>query len=189
MPETTDQVSLFTVFEGWDGYNASLIRAIAPRSPEELAFRPAPGMRSVGEIAAHIAVGRIDWFRRMGAPGSMDLIVQLTSLFGPDEMAWIGALAGDAARIVEWLEASWAMVEANLRRWTVADLAVSHRQSYRGTVYAVSRQWVIWRILSHDIQHGGQLTIMLWRQGIEIPDLGDLGGHLTEPPIVAAEPA
>jgi hypothetical protein len=71
----------------------------------------------------------------------------------------------------------------------VADLAASHRQSYRGAVYAVSRQWVIWRILSHDIQHGGQLTIMLWRQGIEIPDLGDLGGHLTEPPIVAAEPA
>jgi hypothetical protein len=54
-------------------------------------------------------------------------------------------------------------------------------------MYAVSRQWVIWRITSHDLHHGGELAILLGLQGIDIPDLGDQGGHLTELPL--AEPA
>ncbi len=49
-------------------------------------------------------------------------------------------------------------------------------------VYLVSRQWTIWRILSHDLHHGGQLAILLGLQGIDIPDLGERGGHLTELP-------
>ena len=49
-----------------------------------------------------------------------------------------------------------------------------------------SRQWTIWRILSHDLHHGGGLALLLGMQGIDIPDLGEQGGHLTEPPL--AEP-
>jgi uncharacterized damage-inducible protein DinB len=95
--------------------------------------------------------------------------------------------AGDAGALVEWLEATWKMVEATLKLWTVAELETTYRHTYRGQVYAVSRQWTIWRIMAHDIQHGGQLTVLLYLQGIEPLELGYLGGHLTEPPL--AEPA
>jgi uncharacterized damage-inducible protein DinB len=33
--------------------------------------------------------------------------------------------------------------------------------------------------LSHDLHHGGQIALMLGLQGIDVPELGDKGGHLT----------
>lgn len=33
--------------------------------------------------------------------------------------------------------------------------------------------------MSHDLHHGGQLALMLGLQGIDVPELGDKGGHLT----------
>jgi uncharacterized damage-inducible protein DinB len=42
---------------------------------------------------------------------------------------------------------------------------------------------VIWHVLAHDIHHGGELVVMLAMQGIEIPEMGDSGGHLTMPPL------
>jgi uncharacterized damage-inducible protein DinB len=75
------------------------------------------------------------------------------------------------------------MIEATLDQWTVADLATTYRHTWNGDTYAVSRQWTIWRILSHDIHHGGQLSLMLGMQGIEHFELGDLFGHITLPPL------
>ncbi len=40
--------------------------------------------------------------------------------------------------------------------------------------------------MAHDIQHGGQLTVMLGEQSIELPELGYLGGHLTEPSLAGS---
>jgi hypothetical protein len=72
MSSALQPVSLATVFEGWDGYQTSLVQAISPLTPEQLAWRPAPELRSVGEVARHISLGRITWFRRMEAPGSAE---------------------------------------------------------------------------------------------------------------------
>jgi len=76
------------------------------------------------------------------------------------------------------------MVESTLAHWTVDDLSHTYRHSYQGKIYAVSRQWTIWRIMAHDIHHGGQLSELLSMQGITPLELTLLGGHLTEPPIV-----
>jgi uncharacterized damage-inducible protein DinB len=76
------------------------------------------------------------------------------------------------------------MVAETLGQWTVENLTVTYRQPYQGKIYAVSRQWTIWRIMAHDIHHGGQLSELLAIQGIEPTELTGLGGHLTEPPIV-----
>ena len=134
-------------------------------------------MRSSGEIAAHIAEGRITWFSRMNAPGSAELAAEVNRL---DDL--IG-LVGNAAELVRWLDASWQMVAATLAAWTVADLAQTYRHPYQGQVFAVSYQWTIWRILAHDLHHGGELSATLGLQGIAVPELGDLGGHLTLPPL------
>lgn len=166
--------SLAAVFDGWDGYQISLVRAVAPLSREQLVWRPAARLRSVGEVAEHIASGRVDWFRRMDAPGSVELA---------DQIPPVGSLAEDSAQLVRWLDATWKMVEGTLAAWQVADLAKTYPHTYWGKTYAVSRQWTLWRIMSHDIHHGGQLSVMLASQGIDLPELGALGGHLTVPPL------
>jgi uncharacterized damage-inducible protein DinB len=181
----TETPSLRTIYSGWDGYHTSLVNAIRPLTKEQLAYRPEPLTRSVGDIAAHIAFGRIDWFHRMDAPGAAELVEQAAPWWQP----WgevNNAIAADAAEIVRWLDRSWGMIENTLTQWTIADLSQTFRQPYGGKVYAVPRQWVIWRIMAHDIHHGGQLSILLAEQGIELPELRDQGGHIVEVPL--AEP-
>ena len=46
-------------YRSWKDYQNTLKQAIAPLTPEQLALRAAPGLRSVGEIVAHrVARGR-----------------------------------------------------------------------------------------------------------------------------------
>jgi hypothetical protein len=87
------------------------------------------------------------------------------------------------------LETSWQMIETTLTTWTVADLAQTYRRVRwgDGKVYVISRQWTVYRILSHDLHHGGELALMLGLQGIDNPDFGERGGHLTELPLADPE--
>jgi uncharacterized damage-inducible protein DinB len=134
----------------------------------------------VDETASHIALGHMDWFQRMDAPGSAEPAAWATTGGSPAN------IAQDAAEIAKWLEASWQMIDLTLKSWTTADLARNYLHTYYGKTYAISCQWTIWRILAHDLHHGGELAVMLGMQGVEIPELGSLGGHLTVPP--QAEP-
>ena len=174
---------LKTVFEGWEGYNTSLVHAIEPLSQSQLEFRLASGISSVGEIVEHLALGRLEWFSRMKSPGSVEMWEQLKPRLNERGVLADRAIATDASSLVRLLNETWAMVERSLNEWTVDDIWETYEQPYQGVTYAVSRQWVLWRIMCHDIQHGGQLTILLRVQGIEPEELSDLGGHITVPPV------
>lgn len=180
--------SLAAIFAGWDGYQTSLVHAVAPLTAAQLAWRPAPQLRSVGELVRHIALGRITWFRRMEAPGSADVagrveVWQEDSDGNRQIVESAVDIAGDAGKLVEWLQATWAMIAQTLDRWDVADLAESYRHTWNEQTYAISRQWTVWRIFAHDIHHGGELSLMLGMQGIEAFELSVLGGHITLPPL------
>jgi uncharacterized damage-inducible protein DinB len=90
----------------------------------------------------------------------------------------------EASDLVHWLEATWGMIESTLKTWTVEDLKKTYRHTWRGDAYAISYQWTIWRIMAHDIHHGGELALTLGLQGIKTFELGDLGGHIISPPLV-----
>jgi uncharacterized damage-inducible protein DinB len=185
---TKDSNPLMSVYEGWDGYHRSIVGAVAPLNREQLAWRPADHLRSVGELVRHIALGRITWFLRMDPPGGQELSGRIDA-WDEDphgnryviEDAVTGA--GQAEELAEWLEASWRMIDLTLKSWTVDDLKLTYRHTWRGDTYAISRQWTIWRIMAHDIHHGGELALMLGMQGIENFELGGLGGHIIEPPL------
>lgn len=180
-----DDARLAFVYHGWDGFNTSLVRAVAPRRPEELAYRNPPEGRSVGQIAAHIAMGRVNWFSRLpDAPIAAEVARETEHLRGAAEQGAdaYASLATDAGALVHWLNRTWDMVQATLDTWTVQDLARTYPHTYWGKTYAVSCQWTIWRILTHDVYHGGQITVLLAEQGIVPDDLAALGGHITEPP-------
>ena len=178
---TETSIALSKIFDGWDGYNLSILHAIQPLTQEQLAWRPAPNLRSVGEVASHIAFGRIGWFSRMQAPGSQELKIKAEAL-GSES-----AIAGNKDEVARWLEDSWQMVANTLSQWTVQDLLRTIRQEYGGTVYLVSYQWIMWRIMTHDVHHGGEMAVMLGMQGVSLPELGDQGGHITWSPL-ADEP-
>jgi uncharacterized damage-inducible protein DinB len=187
---TKDGQSLAEIYDGWHGHQTSLVQAIEPLTPEQLGWRPAPRLNSVGELARHISLGRITWFVRMDAPGSAELAAQINTWEQDSDgnrhiVESALPITGQAAELVQLLESSWQMIERTLQNWTVSDLAQSYRHQWNGDIYAVSRQWTIWRILTHDVHHGGQIALMLGMQGIAVFELGDLFGHITLPPLAS----
>lgn len=184
----TSAHSLMAVYEGWDGYHRSLVAAVAPLTAQQLAWRPADHLRSVGEVVRHIALGRLAWFLGMDAPGSRELAGRI-SAWEEDQhgnryvIEEAMAIATEPEELVGWLEGTWQMIEQTLKGWTVDDLFKTYRHTWRGQTYAVSRQWTIWRIMAHDIHHGGELMVMLGMQGLKSFELGDLGGHTILPPL------
>ena len=180
--------SLATIYDGWNGHQTSLVNAIALLTPEQLRWRPAPHLQSIGELARHISLGRITWFARMGAPGSAAFVEQIPawetdSDGNRDIVERALPITEGAADLVDWLESTWQMIDATLNQWDVTDLAQIYHHRWNGQVYAVSRQWTLWRILTHDVHHGGQIALMLGTQGIEAFELGALFGHITFPPL------
>lgn len=181
MPEADPP--LIAVYRGWGGYQTSLVRAVENLTPEHLAFRAAPDSRSVGEIARHISTGRIDWFLRIAAPRSAELAAQIPEWnYDPhgNRYAKEDFISLNTPDLTRWLKVTGAMVQTTLEQWRVSDLERTYRHTFRGTTYTVSYQWTIWRILSHDIHHGGQLSELLYMQNVDLPDLGWQGGHIVE---------
>ncbi|MEZ4618805.1 MAG: hypothetical protein R2867_25275 [Caldilineaceae bacterium] len=58
------------------------------------------------------------------------------------------------------LDESWAFVEGCLQRWTPDD-AKTFPDEWDGQVYQVSRSWVIYHVLEHDLHHGGEVSLLL----------------------------
>ncbi len=192
MPTTSP--SLKSIYEGWDSHQQALMHAITPLLPEQLAWRPAPNQSSVYELIGHIAGSRLWWFYKMHAPGSTALARQIApwadetfdAADSNDLSRWLAAniqleesLAKTPSESITWLESTWQMIDLTLNTWTVEDLAQTYQHIRENNMYTVTRQWTIWRILSHDLHHGGQIALILGLQGITVPELGDRGGHLT----------
>ncbi len=183
--------SLATIFDGWDGYQSSLVHAIGPLTPEQLRWHPTGDLRTVGQLARHISLGRLTWFMRMDAPGSAKLSGQISAWETDSDgnrhiVEDAIAITEDAAALVKWLESTWVMIAATLQQWQVTDLSRTYRHTWNGATYANSVQWTMWRILTHDVHHGGELSLMLGMQGIESYELTAFFGHITLPPL--AEP-
>jgi uncharacterized damage-inducible protein DinB len=174
-----DISSLQTLYKGWDTYQASIVNTIAPLSPEQLAWRPALHLRSAGELASHIADGRIHWFHSFMGEDTTEL-ASLLAAGQPED-----TIATNASELIKWLEISWQLVASCLNRWTVADLTHIYHHTEEGKNYAVPRQWVVEHIFAHDLHHGGELALTLGMQGIPIPELGDNFG---QPALPLAEP-
>src|SRR2546428_1926515 len=106
----TEAFALASVFDGWEGHQISLVKAVEPLTREQLSYRPTPGLRTVREIVNHIAGGRVGWLLRIGE-GSMELAGQVEAWDKGD-----GA-SENAAELVRRLEVSWQLVEEKLKNW------------------------------------------------------------------------
>ena len=157
--------TLAVIYQNWGGYQALLVKAIAPLSAEQLNLSSAPHLRSVGSLAAHIVGARAGWFNGLMGEGGPEIVAL---------MGWGRAgtpIPASAAELVGGLEATWRMIESALGRWTSADMEHVFTGVRNGQAYSLARNWVIWHLIEHDLHHGGELSLTLGMHGIAALDL------------------
>ena len=152
--------TLKAFYSGWDVYQELLTKAIASLSLDQLALQAAPHLRSIGVLAAHIISARVWWFHNIMREGNADLAPMVS--WDDDD-----APARTASELVRGLEATWHMIDDALNRWTPTDL----EQRFQRRETTVSRQWIIWHVIEHDLHHGGELSYSLGIHGLPAPDL------------------
>jgi len=155
-----ENFTLATFYTAWGVYQGQIKASIAALSDEQLALRPAPHLRSVGENAAHIIGCRAGWF---------------TSVLGEDWDAdakasadWDvdGAPQRSAAELVQALDATWQGMTASLARWSPDDMQKTFEDDWDGTIVHLSRAWIVWHVLEHDLHHGGEISYTLGMHGV-----------------------
>jgi uncharacterized damage-inducible protein DinB len=159
-----ENATLITFVENWKIYQDRLTKAIAPLTDEQLALVAAPGLRTIGQIATHMIGARVGWFTQFLGEDGGD---------AAPRAKWDrpGAPTHTAAELVEGLEGSWQMLTGALARWSPADMAQTFPDEDEGEHYELSRSWVIWHLLEHDLHHGGEISLTLGAHGLEAPDV------------------
>ena len=159
-----EQSLMAAVYTGWQNYQTLLVKGLNPLSLEQLALRPASGLRSIGEIATHIIGARARWFYYLMGEGGD----QFADLGGWDRK---GMPARTAAELIHGLETTWNGMQAAINRWTAADWQQTYPGEEPDDPPTITRQWVIWHLIEHDLHHGGEISLTLGVHGLPAPDL------------------
>lgn len=156
--------TLNVIYENWRGYQEKLRDSIAPLTNEQLLLQPAAHMWPLGQMVQHIISVRAGWFS--GTLQEDDKAMN-------DYMAWgqRASPARSALELVRGLDETWAFIESRLQRWTPDDCAMTFPDEADGQVYDVSRSWVIYHVMEHDLHHGGEVSLILGSNGLRAIDL------------------
>jgi uncharacterized damage-inducible protein DinB len=161
---TTEQTTIQAFYEGWHTYQTALIGCVAPLSADQLDLRPAPGLRSVGEAVAHIVGARARWFLYQFGEGGEEFEA-LAPIDRPGEPT------PTAEALVRGLQVTWTGMHAAIGRWTPEDWAMTWPGEDDSEPTVVTRPWVIWHLIEHDLHHGGEVSITLGVHGLTGLDL------------------
>ena len=157
--------TLDVIYENWRGYQEKLRNAIAPLTDEQLMLQPAPRMWPLGQIVQHIVSVRAGWFS--GTLREDDEAMNAYVLWGQRESP-----ARSGEELARGLDDTWAFIGACLQRWTPADCATTFPdEADDGKVYEVSRSWVIYHVMEHDLHHGGEASLLLGMNGLRTLEL------------------
>lgn len=155
-----ENFTLTTFYQSWQRYQERLKDSLASLTDEQLALRAAPGLRSIGENAAHIIGCRAGWFTFvLRENGDADVNV-LTTWDEP------GAPARTAAELTNGLDSTWQLMMACIGRWSPAEMQQTFPDDWDGEQVELSRAWVVWHVLEHDLHHGGELSLTLGMHGL-----------------------
>ena len=162
-----DNFTLTTFYTSWKAYQDRLKESLAPLTAEQLTLRAAPDLRSVGENAAHIVGCRAGWFTEfLGEDGGAEVKdIARWDVFPtlPDEP---GAPDRTVAELVRGLDLTWQLMADCLARWSPAEMQQTFPDDWDGTPVELSRAWVVWHVLEHDLHHGGEISLTLGMHGI-----------------------
>ena len=150
--------TLEVIYENWRGYHEKLRDCIAPLTNEQLLLQPASGMWPLGQIVQHIISVRAGWFS--GTLQDDDETMN-------EYMSWgqVDSPTRSSVELARGLDETWAFIETRLQRWTPADCTKTFPDEWDGQVYEVSRSWVIYHVLEHDLHHGSEVSFLLNSRG------------------------
>jgi uncharacterized damage-inducible protein DinB len=159
--DATDLLMMFA--REWRAYQNALSTALAPLTPEELALRAAPDLRSIDELARHIIGSRAGWFSWVLDAGDAD--------FKAYERWHRPGTPKTASELVAGLEATWQVIQQTIASYTLADLREETTRERGGHTRVFTRGWVIWHVIEHDLHHGGEIAYSLGMHGLQAPDI------------------
>jgi uncharacterized damage-inducible protein DinB len=161
---TADTKLISSIYEGWHAFQEVMTKAIEPLTSDQLAFRSASDLRSVAEITAHVIGARARWFYLLMGEGGEEF----KALGGWDRQ---GAVARSAAELVSGLETTWRGMQAAISRWTEEEWDMTWPGEDDSEPEVITRQWVIWHLIEHDLYHGGEISITLGTHGVRALEL------------------
>ena len=156
--------TLTTFYTSWKAYQDHIKGALVPLTAEQLQLRAAPHLRSIGENVLHVIACRAYWF---------------TDFLGEDcgeEMKvyaeWnkvaltLGATIPPTPEMVQGLDYTWRFIADCLDRWSPDEMRQTFPDNWDGKQVDVSRAWVVWHVMEHDLHHGGELSLTLGTHGL-----------------------
>ena len=157
-----DSPTLSPFYRGWGRHQRTLSGALVGLTAEQLAVR-ADRYRAIWRIAVHIAGNEVYYFHTIMGEGDDSLL---------EFVAWDEGGVDDVpprsgTELERALTTTWALISGCLDRWTPAMLDdMFDLPRADGSSVPVSRQWIIFRVLRHDIHHGGEISLTLGGQGL-----------------------
>lgn len=156
--------TLEVIYENWREYHTKLRAALAPLTDEHLLLQPAPHLWSLGRILRHMIETRAWWINTFLKENDSS-VTEYAEWDIPD------APPRTIAEILRGMDATWTFIEARLQRWTQEDCAVTFPDEVDGEIRQVSRSWVIYHVLEHDLHHGGEVSLILGMNNLQAPDV------------------
>jgi uncharacterized damage-inducible protein DinB len=154
------------LYAGWNLVNEQLTALVERATPEQLALQALPSQGPVWALLSHLAGARIYWLCTvLGEPRPED-----TAFSGPDGQGWEDDLehVRGADELAAALRSSWNVVEGCLERWTpemLQDEFVRRRSD--GVRQRHTRQSILFRLITHDAFHSGEISQLLGAHGLE----------------------
>jgi uncharacterized damage-inducible protein DinB len=160
-------MSIRQFYDQWPQYNRRLTEVVAAMTAEQLAIRPAPEGWPIWATVGHTAGMRVYWLCfQAGEPGA-----ETTPWPDPNTDGWEDDLDRPrvSGELVGALDATWAIIERCLDRWTPEMLATTIERDHDGTHH--SRSSILQRMLTHEAYHCGELSQTLGIAGLPQVDL------------------
>ena len=160
MNEPSSMIS--TIYTGWHTNQTRLTTALTSLSCEQLALRAAPTLRSIGEIATHMIGARARWFM-------MEEDDDILAVFATWDRS--GMPTRPTAELIQGLETTWQAMQAAIASWTPTDWQWTYPGEEPDEPALITRPWVIWHLIEHELHHGGEIALTLGLHGLAAPDL------------------
>ena len=157
-------LSVAPYYKGWRVTNDRLIQTIRALSAEQLGLAAAPYLWPIWATTAHLAGARVYWlctvFKEPGA--------DQTPFADPAADGWEDDLSHPRRpdELVGALESSWRIVERVLDVWTPEMLQDEFHRERDGKIQIHTRQSVLMRLLTHDAEHCGEISLTLGMNGL-----------------------
>ncbi len=177
--ESPELAALTTFYNGWARHQERLLEVIGPLSDEQMQLRPDPTHWALWQLAANMVGGRAYWFHDVLGEGNAVVrdMFRVTSTTVPgltiEDASWEDDenRPRTAAEIVYAFQQTWLLIDGCLEQWSATDLLAEFQRPSRHGGRIVTRAWVVWHLIEHELQHGSEIALILRRNGLPTLDL------------------